>query len=185
MGENNQRRSKIKRKENHIMQVGIKLKLKLNNTIRYKTRLWEKGFHQVKGVDYTESFSPVENTSTINIMLQLALYWESKGWTCKMFDVEAAFLNAELETPMYLERPDFMKELGFITKREESEQWIQLVRSIHRNVDAALRWQRSFIKLCTNEEIGCIQSQADPCMLYKRDDTGQLQLIVAVQVDDV
>ena len=102
-----------------------------------------------------------------------------------MYDVEAAFLNAELETPMYLEWPESIKELGFINKKEEEEQCIKLAQSMYGNVDAALRWQKSFIKLCTDEEKGCIQSQTDPCMLYKRNETGELQLIVAVYVDDV
>ena len=45
-----------------------------------------------------------------------------------MFDVGASFLNAKLETPMYLEWPESMKELGFITKKEESKQCIKSVR---------------------------------------------------------
>ena len=90
-----------------------------------------------------------------------------------MFDVEAAFLNAELETPMYLEWSESMKELGLITKKEESEQCIKLVRSMHGNVDASLRWQKVFIKLCTDDKIGCVQNQANPCMLYKRDEIGK------------
>ena len=56
---------------------------------------------------------------------------------------------------------------------------------MYRNVDAALRWQKSFKKLCTNEEMGCIQSQTDPCMLYKRNKNGELELLIAVYVDDV
>ena len=56
---------------------------------------------------------------------------------------------------------------------------------MYGNVDAALRWQKAFIKLCMDDEIGCVQSQTDPCMLYKRDETRKLQLIVAVYVDDV
>ena len=108
--------------------------------MRYKTRFCVKGFHQLLDVDYTESFSPVANSSTITILLSSTLYWESKGWICEIFDVKVAFLNAELETPMYLEWPESMKELGFINKKEEAEQCIKLVRSMYGNVDAALRW---------------------------------------------
>ena len=54
---------------------------------------------------------------------------------------------------------------------------------MYGNVDAG--WQKAFIKLCTDDEIGCVQSQVDPCMLYKRDETGKLQLIVAVYADNV
>ena len=57
-----------------------------------------------------------------------------------MFDVEAAFLNAELEIPMYLERLDGMKRLGFIAEEEEKTKCIKLIRSMYGYVDAALRW---------------------------------------------
>ena len=57
-----------------------------------------------------------------------------------MFDVEAAFLNAELEIPMYLEWPEEMVELGFITKEQHQKQCIKFIRSMYGNVDAALRW---------------------------------------------
>ena len=52
-------------------------------------------------------------------------------------------------------------------------------------MDKALRWQKAFIKLCIDDEKGYLQSQADPCMLYKRNETGKLQLIEAVYVDVV
>ena len=82
----------------------------------------------------------------------MTLYMEKNGWICEMFDVKAAFLNAELETAMYLEWPESMKELGFITEDEERKKCIKLVRTMYGNVDAALRWQKAFIKLCTNEK---------------------------------
>ena len=86
---------------------------------------------------------------------------------------------------MYLEWLESMKELGFMNEKEEAEQCNKLVRSMYGNVDAALRWRKAFIKLCTDDEIGCAQSQADPCMLYKHEETGKLKLIVAVDVNDV
>ena len=72
-----------------------------------------------------------------------------------------------------------------ITQEEESEQCIKLVRLMYGHNDAALRWQNVFITLCTNNKIGCIQSQADPCMLCKYYETGKFQLIVAGYVDNV
>ena len=70
----------------------FKIKHELNN---YKTRLCVKRSHQVPGVDYTKLFSPVANMSTIAILLLTTLHMEDHGWICKMFDVEAAFLNTE------------------------------------------------------------------------------------------
>ena len=62
---------------------------------------------------------------------------------------------------------------------------IKFVRSMYGNVDAALRRQKAFIKLCTNDESKCIQSKTDPCMLYKRNQKGKICLMIAVYVDDV
>ena len=67
---------------------------------------------------------------------------------------------------------------------QKEDQCIKLLTA-YGNVDAALRWQKAFIKLCTVEEIGCIQSQTDPCMLCKCNETGELQLIIEVCVDDI
>ena len=102
-----------------------------------------------------------------------------------MFDVEAAFLNAELEIPMYLEWPDDMKKLGFITEEGEKTKCIKLIRSMYGNVDAALRWMKAFVKLCVSDKIGCQQSAIDPCLLYKMNEKGELILLIAVYVDDV
>ena len=86
---------------------------------------------------------------------------------------------------MYLEWPDEMKRLGFITDEEEKTKCIKLIRSMYGNVDAALRWMKAFVKLCVSDEIGCQQSAVDPCLLYKKDEKGELILLIAVYVDDV
>ena len=70
----------------------FKIKQEIDNSLRYKTRLCVKGFHQVPGVDFTESFSPVASGTTIVIVLLITLWNEKKEWICEMFDVEAAFL---------------------------------------------------------------------------------------------
>ena len=127
----------------------FKIKHKLDKMIRYKTRLIVKGFYQVLGVDYTESFSSVASLSTIvsiALLLLRALHMEDQKWTCKMFDVEASFLNAELETPMILEWSESMIELGFFTEEEEEIKCIKLVRSMYHNVDAAFLMAESICK---------------------------------------
>ena len=52
----------------------FKIKDEQDGSKRYKSRLCVKGFHQIPGVDYTESFSPVATESTINILLLYTLW---------------------------------------------------------------------------------------------------------------
>ena len=165
----------------------FKIKNEQDGSKRYKSRLCVKGFHQIPGVDYTESFSPVATEVTIQTLMLYTLWMYDKGWRCEMFDVEAAFLNAELETAMYLKWPEAMHELGFITKHQLDNECIKLVRSMYGNVDAALRWQKCFVKACTdpNGEIKCEQSKVDPCLLLKRNDKNEVVLLIVCYVDDV
>ena len=165
----------------------FKIKKEQDGSKRYKSRLCVKGFHQVPGVDYTESFSPVATDSTIQILLLYTLWKSKEGWGCEMFDVEAAFLNAELENVMYLAWPEYMVELGFITQQQKEKECIKLVRSMYGNVDAALRWQKCFVETCIDPKgkINCEQSKTDPCLLLKKDDKGKVMLLIVCYVDDV
>ena len=104
-----------------------------------------------------------------------------------MFDVEAEFLNAELETPMYLKWPEAMYELGCITKHQLDNKCIKLVRSMYGNLDAALRWQKCFIDACTdpNGKIKYEQSKVDPCLLLKKNENNEAILLVVRYVNDI
>ena len=99
-----------------------------------------------------------------------------------MFDVEAAFLNAELDQPTYIEWPQGMEELGFISEEEKLEYCIQLTKAMYGNIDSPLRWMRTFTKFLI-EELKLIQSKTDPCILYKYKGN-ELILVLALYVDD-
>ena len=46
-------------------------------------------------------------------------------WLLEVIDAEAAFLEADLDKSMYIERPTGMVELGFITEDEKREYVIE------------------------------------------------------------
>ena len=61
---------------------------------KYKARLVAKGFHQTTGFDYTETFCPVVNSTTIRVILTVAL---ARNWKIRQLDINNAFLNEELK----------------------------------------------------------------------------------------
>ena len=66
-------------------------------------RLVAKGFRQVQGVDYDETFSPVAMLKSVQIILAIAAYFDYAIW--KM-DVKIAFLNGNLTEDVYMMQPE-------------------------------------------------------------------------------
>ncbi|KAK8632907.1 hypothetical protein V6N13_073286 [Hibiscus sabdariffa] len=77
------------------------------NVQTYKGRLVAKGFRQIHGVDYDETFSPVAMFKSIRILLAIAAFHDYEIW---QMDVKTAFLNGKLEEDVYMTQPE-----GFVT----------------------------------------------------------------------
>lgn len=67
-----------------------------------KARLVARGFEQMAGVDYMETFSPVVKFTTIRLVFTLAA---TRGWNIQQIDINNAFLNGDLEETIYMEQP--------------------------------------------------------------------------------
>jgi Reverse transcriptase (RNA-dependent DNA polymerase) len=53
----------------------FKEKINPDGTIKYKARCASRGFMQIHGVDYTESFAPVASDSGIRIVIGIFLFF--------------------------------------------------------------------------------------------------------------
>jgi hypothetical protein len=69
---------------------------------RNKSRLVCKGYLQVEGIDFEETFSPVARMEAIRLLLSYAF---SKNINVYQMDVKSTFLNGELEEEVYIEHP--------------------------------------------------------------------------------
>ena len=70
---------------------------------RNKARLVCKGYAQVEGIDYGETYAPVARMESIRLILAYAC---SKQIKVYQMDVKSAFLNGDLEEEVYMEQPD-------------------------------------------------------------------------------
>ncbi|KAI2492351.1 GAG-pre-integrase domain [Fragilaria crotonensis] len=163
----------------------FKVKEEQDGSKRYKSRIVLKGYVMVP-VDYTESFSPVATDTTVRTAIAMALYRQDEKWTVEMIDIEAAFLNAELESdkPVYAEWPEGMVDLGFITEGERQKYCIRLTRAMYGGVDVPRLFMKTLYKYLTGE-MKMSQSEVDPCLYYWKDKAGNATLLAVVHVDDV
>jgi hypothetical protein len=68
--------------------------------VKNKSRLVCKGYAQVEGQDFDETFAPVEILEAIIIFLSCAF---DKNFKVYQMDVKSTFLNGDLEEEVYVE----------------------------------------------------------------------------------
>ena len=150
-----------------------------------KSRNVIRGYEQEPGVDYTESFSPLATNTTIKVALAKALAKMSiphAEWIIDLIDVEAAFLNAKVDSDIYIEMPEGLKEYLLTKGIDHGNSVIKLKRAQYGLVQSPRLWMETFAKILT--ALGMKQCKSDSCLFVLHDDDGNLVLIVVVYCDD-
>ncbi|KAK8980873.1 hypothetical protein V6N11_048003 [Hibiscus sabdariffa] len=142
------------------------------NVQTYKGRLVAKGFQQIHGVDYDETFSPVAMFKSIRILLAVAVFHDYEIW---QMDVKTAFLNGKLEEDVYMTQPE-----GFVTPKN-ARKVCKLQRSIYGLKQASRSWNLRFNEAI--QEFGFIRNEDEPCV-YKKF-SGSIVSFLILYVDDI
>lgn len=141
----------------------------LNQEVTFKARLVVKGFNQVEGIDFEETFAPVVRYESVRAILALAA---AQNYNIIQFDVETAFLNSELEEETYMEQPqNFNMGSGMVCK---------LLKGLYGLKQAPRSWYRTLKKVLN--DMGFNETHADPCVYVGSID--EQNIIIAVFVDD-
>ena len=101
-----------------------------------KSQCVAKGFTQIHVIDFNETFAPVINDVTTRTVFTIGL---NMGYDFQVYDVNAAFLNGDLDEEIYLELPEgFDHPAGTI---------VRLRKSMYGLVQAARMWMKKKTKI--------------------------------------
>ena len=138
----------------------------------FKGRLVAKGFKQIHGIDYDETFSPVAMPKSIGILLAIAAYHDYEIW---QMNVKIAFLNGNLFEDVYMKQPE-----GFVDPKDATK-ICKLQKSIYGLKQASGSWNHRFDDAI--KEFGFIKNEDEPCV-YKRI-SGSTVIFLILYVDDI
>ncbi len=137
----------------------------------YKARFVGKGYAQVYGIDYFETFAPSVRMSSQRVVLS---YAAREDWEIHQVDIKGAYLNAKLPETIYVKPPQ-----GYLKQGEEGKV-CRLLKGLYGVKQAGREW---YIELSnTFNELDFTRSETDQCVFYK---LGDNPIIVTVSTDDM
>jgi hypothetical protein len=139
---------------------------------KHKARFVARGFSQVEGVDYDETFALVARYTSIRSIISIAA---KMGWRIHQMDVKTAFLNGFIEEEVYIEQPQ-----GFEVSEREFHVYF-LRKALYGMKQAPRAWYSCIDTYFL--QMGFEKTDADPNLYYiiRGEDT----LILILYVDDL
>lgn len=150
----------------------FKTKTNPDGSTRYKARLVIRGYQQVEGVDYGETYAPVSKLATFRLLINLSAYY---GWHIDHLDVVTAFLNLTIDREnIYMQLPPRIEE---IDSRVNGSTIVRLLKALHGLKQAPRLWFEEIHAFLLSN--GATQSTTDP-NLYMRGGS-----LILLYVDDI
>ena len=139
---------------------------------RLRARLVAKGFSQVFGEDYFDTYAPVARLTTLRLVYAMTVVMDL---SLAGMDVDAAFLNADLQEDLYIKAPVGTKPLpqGHVYK---------LLKALYGLKQSPKEWNVMLNDFLINT-CEFTRLTTEHCLYINKSDIGYI--IIAVYVDDL
>ena len=140
----------------------------------YKSRLVVRGFTQVQGVDFFDTFAPVAKAATVRIFLVVC---NELGMIVHQSDVTAAYLNSDMEEEIYMEQPEGYAVIG----PNNQKLFCRLLKALYGTKQAGRAWWKVIKGKLELQRFKT--SVFDPCLFVRG--IGEKLILIIVWVDDL
>jgi hypothetical protein len=129
----------------------------------YKARFVVKGYEQVFGIDYQETFAAVARAESFRLLIAIAA---QLGWLAENIDIDTAFLYEDIDTELYIELPEGHDRPRYLVGK--------LLKSLYGLKQAPRIWMETLSKCLT--ELGLVRMDSFPSVFFKQDGDDQNDL---------
>ena len=144
------------------------------NVERFKARFCAKGFSQIEGVDFTETFAPTAQRASFRVLLGLR---SALNLQFEHMDASSAFLQGDLEEVIYIEPPAGYER---VDSSGRPLVW-RLLRPLYGLKQSPRQWNVKLHK--TLKDLGFVRLGSDSCLyLLVRGDS---VVFLLLHVDDL
>ena len=74
---------------------------------KYKARYVARGFSQIPGIDYYDTYAPTTRLTSVRMLMQISVQYDL---IVHQMDVKTAYLNANIDADIFIEQPKGFEE---------------------------------------------------------------------------
>jgi hypothetical protein len=100
--------------------------------IKWKACLVARGFQQIPGVDFFETYAGVVHYESLRMLWAICV--NEPGWVMWVMDVVSAYLNSEMKEVVYMHQPE-----GFVVPGQEDKVCL-IKRSLYGMMQSGRNW---------------------------------------------
>ncbi|GKB75916.1 retrovirus-related pol polyprotein from transposon TNT 1-94 [Tanacetum coccineum] len=140
--------------------------------LKNKARLVAQGFRQEEGINFEESFAPVERIEAIRIFVANVV---NKNMTIFQMDVKTAYLNGKIKEEVYVSQPE-----RFVDQDNRSHVY-KLIKALYGLKQAPRAWYDMLSSFFISQHFS--KGAVDPMLFTQK--VGNDLLLVQIYVDNI
>ncbi|KAF7372191.1 Reverse transcriptase Ty1/copia-type domain-containing protein [Mycena venus] len=141
--------------------------------IKWKAQLVAKGFQQIAGVDFFETYAGVVHYESLKLLGAICV--NEPGWVMWAMDVMSVYLNSEMKETVYMRQPE-----DFVVPGQEGKVCL-MKKSLYGFMQSGRNWAEHLN--ASLGALGWVRSRADPAIRIRSSDAGTS--IIGVYTDDI